>query len=72
MNGLLSLSIGYVFTKYLLEENTDINKAINLDLALKAFIVNENNRAHLITKEVPNRLVLTNDKILISTVKQHS
>ena len=60
----------YAFTKYLLEENTDTNNAINLDLPLKVFIVNENNRAHLITKEVPNRLILTNDKILISTVEQ--
>jgi len=70
MNGLMSLSIRHAFTKYLQDKNTSANKEINLDLALKAFITNENNRVHLITKEVPNRLVLTNDKNLIQTVKQ--
>jgi len=70
MNGLLSFSVRYAFTKYLSDLAKDKNKSINLDLVLKAFIENENNRVHLITKEVPNHLIVTKDKELIKTVKQ--
>ena len=50
-NGLLFLSIKYAFTKYLLDENKNMNESINLDQIFKIFIVNENDEVHLISNQ---------------------
>ena len=68
-NYWLGLHVNRAYEAWI-SQRTDETQLWDISLELMKFVSAENNRVHIVTKEIPNHLIISQDKKLIETVKQ--